>query len=36
MEEERKIKTEGGQKIADEYGFPFVETSTKDGTNIIL
>ena len=34
MEEERKVKTEEGQKIADEHGFPFVETSAKDGTNI--
>ena len=34
MEEDRKIKKEDGQKLADEYGFPFVETSAKDGINI--
>ena len=34
MEEERKIKTEEGQKLADEYGFPFIETSAKNGINI--
>ena len=34
MAEERKIKTEEGQKLADEYGFPFIETSAKNGINI--
>ena len=34
MEEERKIKTEEGKKLADEYGFPFIETSAKSGLNI--
>ena len=34
MENQRKVKTEEGQKIAEEYNFPFAETSAKDGTNI--
>ena len=34
LEEERKVKTEDGQKIADEYGFPFFETSAKNDINI--
>ena len=34
MEEERKVTTEEGQKLADEYGFPFIETSAKSGINI--
>lgn len=34
LEEERKVQTEEGKKLAEEYGFPFVETSAKDGTNI--
>jgi len=29
LEEERKVKTEEGQKLAEEYGFPFLETSAK-------
>ena len=32
--EERKVSEENGKKLADEYGFPFVETSAKDGINI--
>ena len=32
--EERKVSEEDGKKLADEYGFPFVETSAKDGINI--
>jgi len=34
MEEERKIQKEDGEKLAGEYGFPFVETSAKEGINI--
>ena len=34
MENQRKVKTEEGQKIAEEYNFPFAETSVKDGINI--
>ncbi len=34
LEEERKVKTEEGQKLADEYGFPFYETSAKNDINI--
>ena len=34
MKEERKIKTEDGEKLAGDYGFPFVETSAKEGINI--
>ena len=34
MREERKIKTEDGEKLAGDYGFPFVETSAKEGINI--
>ena len=34
MQEDRKIKKEDGQKLADEYSFPFVETSAKEGINV--
>ena len=34
METERKIQTEEGQKLADELGFPFYETSAMNGINI--
>jgi small GTP-binding protein len=34
LEEERKIKTEEGQKLAGELGLPFFETSAKTGVNI--
>ena len=34
IDEERKIKKEEGQKLADEYGFPFAEASAKSGVNI--
>ena len=34
IEEERDIDKEEGQKLADENGFPFIETSCKDGINI--
>ena len=34
MEEERKIKTEEGEKLAEEYNFPFKETSAKEDINI--
>ena len=34
LEEERKVKTEEGQKLAEEYGFPFLETSAKNDINI--
>ena len=34
MEEERKIKTEEGEKLAEEYNFPFRETSAKEDINI--
>ena len=34
LEEQRKVQTEEGKNLAEEYGFPFVETSAKDGTNI--
>ena len=34
MEEERKVKTEDGIKLADEYGFLFFETSAKNDINI--
>ena len=31
---ERKVSEKDGRKLADEYGFPFAETSAKDGINI--
>ena len=31
---ERKVSEEDGRKLADEYEFPFAETSAKDGINI--
>ena len=34
MEEERKVPKEDGEKLAEELGFPFVETSAKSGINI--
>jgi small GTP-binding protein len=34
LEEERKVKTEEGKKLAEEYGFPFLETSAKNDINI--
>ena len=34
IDEERKIKKEEGQKLADEFGFPFTEASAKNGINI--
>ena len=34
MEEERKVKPEEGEKLAEELGFPFVEASAKNGINI--
>ena len=33
-EEERVVKTEEGQKIADELNLPFYETSAKNGVNV--
>ena len=33
-EERRQVQKEEGQKIADEFGFPFFETSAKEGINI--
>ena len=33
-EEERKVTTEEGQKLAEEYNFPFYETSAKTGKNV--
>ena len=34
MEDERKVDREDGEKLAEELGFPFVETSAKNGINI--
>jgi len=34
MEEERKVSKEEGEKLAQELGFPFMETSAKSGVNI--
>ena len=34
IEEERKVKTEEGKKLADEFGLPFYETSAKNDINI--
>ena len=33
-EEEKVVKTEDGQKIADEFKLPFFETSAKEGVNV--
>ena len=33
-EEERKVSTAEGKKLADELGLPFIETSAKSGENI--
>ena len=33
-EEERKVSTAEGKKLADELGLPFIETSAKTGDNI--
>ena len=34
IEEERKVTKEEGEKLAQELGFPFMETSAKSGINI--
>ena len=34
MKEERKVKEEDGKIIAEEFGFPFNETSAREGINI--
>ena len=34
MKEDRKVKEEDGNKLAEEFGFPFNETSARDGINI--
>ena len=34
LEEKREVTEEEGKKIADKFGFPFFETSNKNGTNI--
>ena len=34
MNEERKVKTEEGEKLAEEFGFPFSEASAKSGINV--
>ena len=34
LEEKRNIDKEEGEKLAKDNGFPFIETSCKDGTNI--
>ena len=34
LKEEREVETEEGKKLAEEYGFSFFETSSKEGTNI--
>ena len=34
MNEERKVKTDEGVKLAEEFGFPFSEASAKSGINI--
>ena len=34
MEEERKVTTEEGKRLAEEFGYPFYETSAKDDINI--
>ena len=34
MDLEREVSTEEGQKLAEELGVPFIETSAKSGLNI--
>ena len=34
MENERKVDKDDGEKLAEDLGFPFVETSAKNGINI--
>ena len=34
MEDERKVEKESGEQLAEELGFPFAETSAKNGINI--
>ena len=34
LEEERKVSTEEGKRLAEEFGYPFYETSAKDDINI--
>ena len=34
LKEEREVETEEGKKLAEEYGFSFFETSSKEGTNV--
>ena len=34
MEDERKVDRDDGEKLAEDLGFPFVETSAKNGINI--
>ena len=34
MKESRMVKTEDGTKLAEEFGFPFNETSAREGINI--
>ena len=34
LKEEREVETEKGTNLAEEYGFSFFETSSKEGTNI--
>lgn len=36
MAAERVVKTEDGEKLAKEYGVPFMETSAKTGVNVDL
>ncbi|KAM8845406.1 ras-related protein Rab-37 [Spinachia spinachia] len=36
MAAERVVKTEDGEKLAKEYGVPFMETSAKTGVNVAL
>ena len=34
LEDDRKVATKQGEKLAEQYGIEFVETSAKDGENI--